>query len=207
MILRQGVSALEDYWYEERNQVTILAQEFVNVIGTRGEVPDDSTDAYVRISAQTAQSVDLMLDRDGLHYPSSSGQNDYSVNSYDMISTYIDDQGNRQVYDEITPNETYIFDTFMPTNYGETSDSYYHSIVFTPADYEEVSLNNVYVDGVPTSLSGIKTATVNNKYYVISNSQLYYVDNSTNSIAHIIGYPKNLTGSTVTLTKSGPVDG
>ena len=67
-ISRYGVSALENKWVKETNEIVILAQDFLNVVGTVSGTVDTTSDAYVTLTTNAPMSVDVELTRDGLSY-------------------------------------------------------------------------------------------------------------------------------------------
>ena len=68
-IQRFGVSALQKYWKEIPAQITILAQDFVNVIGTADDYSEES-DAKVTLNFDSVPTTDVVLTRNGLEYDS-----------------------------------------------------------------------------------------------------------------------------------------
>jgi len=209
-IQRYGVSALQGKWQKISSEVTILAQEFVNVVGTASQTPTDD-DAWVQITSPISISSTIDLSRDGLSY----GDGINSLRSGTAIGTanYIDDYGNTQI-DNITP-ESNIIELFVTDSqyYNETSNHFVDNIELNPVPYLTEQITGVYENGNgPLTISGIKSAVwVKNYqhcYYLIDGSSLYISweqNNGSYKVASIPGFPSAIPSTALTITKTGPV--
>jgi len=94
-IQRFGVSALDGKWKKISDRITLLAQDFVNVIGTADTTPDTSSDAYVEIISPVATSATINIDRSGMSY--ANDETDISEGVAIASVTYTDDYDNSRI--------------------------------------------------------------------------------------------------------------
>lgn len=206
-ISRFGVQALKKDWKKLPYQVTVLAQEFINVQGTSTQDEGGtSEDSYVKIESSTGSAPTIVLDRNGITYENTANQS--AVHGVSGTVTYQDSDGISQMRDISTDkvNQDNLF-TFMNSEYYQDGDqlSYSDQVTFTPEAYIQTSID-VYVDGVKTSVRGIKTDGWKENgvdyYFIINGAKLYLVKDLPEgpAVASIQGYTSS-TSSTTTIDK------
>ena len=183
-----GVQALDKKWAKSNYKITILAQDFVNVIGTATDEGQNS-DSYVTLKCDGALTTTVTIDRDGIHYDenqifsnAADDKNYQGVRNCSGSISYTDDNSNDRTQDVANISKDGLFD-FVNGDYDQSIyNSYIEQITLTSAEYEEKELSGVYSEGVgPSTKSGIVTnyfktdTNIADSYYLINGATLYIV--------------------------------
>ena len=214
-----GVQALAKKWAKLPFKVTVLAQEFINVIGTATDDGDEEYDSYVTLVHNgSSLSSPAVLDRDGLHWEEdeifSNVNKDYQgIRNCSSQIRYTDDNSNDRIQEVSVTQEENLFD-FVNGEYGQNEyDSYTNQISLTSSDYEQKELSGIYFQGSgPTTQSGIVTSSFktttdrDDTYYLIDGTQLFIVQDKYNEQGAIIGHGiQEITGFADALNGPGNI--
>lgn len=201
-IQRYGVSALDGKWQKISDEITLLAQEFINVQGTVENTATES-DAWVEISSPVSLSSTVLLNRDGLSYQAGS-----PISSGIAVGNiqYVDDFENSRI-EEVTLQTNVVPDFVTNSSmYDDQRESFVDQIQVSTTAYRTQQIDGIYENGIgPLSIVGQRSSswTLNGEqaHYIISGASLYLVTETTNKVFKIEGYPSNVPSDNVSITK------